>query len=90
MWKLYFRDLSHGDTFYITGNGFIGLGHKDCQVGDVVALPYGSRHPVLLHPDEQQRRYSFLGFTYLNGIMNDELKKVAPEAVLEEKDFILV
>ena len=90
MWKLYFRDLSHGDTFYITRNGFIGLGHKDCQVGDVVALPYGSRHPVLLHADEGQKRYHFLGFTYLNGIMNDELRRVVPEVVLEEKDFILV
>ncbi|KAK5721830.1 hypothetical protein LTR15_006423 [Elasticomyces elasticus] len=90
LWKLYFRHLSGGDTFFITRKGFIGLGHKDCQVGDVVALPYGSRYPVLLRPDDDNcRRFGFLGFTYVNGVMNDELRKVVPELVLEERDFVM-
>ncbi|KAK5699511.1 hypothetical protein LTR97_005639 [Elasticomyces elasticus] len=90
LWKLYFRHLSGGDTFFITRKGFIGLGHKKCQVGDVVALPYGSRYPVLLRPDnDNYRRFGFLGFTYVNGVMNDELRKVVPEIVLEERDFVM-
>ncbi|KAK3648942.1 hypothetical protein LTR56_003773 [Elasticomyces elasticus] len=73
LWKLYFRHLSSGDTFFITQKGFIGLAHKECRAGDVIALP----------------RSEFLGFTYVNGIMNDELRKVVPELVLEERDFVM-
>ncbi|KAM3421450.1 hypothetical protein BST61_g1843 [Cercospora zeina] len=89
LWKLYFRHLCHGDTFFITSNGFIGLGHSECQAGDVIALPYGSRHPVLLRPDTGKDRYSFSGFCCVNGIMNDELRKVMSDLVLREKEFVL-
>ncbi|PPJ51734.1 hypothetical protein CBER1_08889 [Cercospora berteroae] len=89
LWKLYFRHLCHGDAFFFTSNGFMGLGHIDCQVGDRIVLPYGSRHPVLLRPDTEANRYKFLGFCFVNGIMNDELRKLAPDLVLSEKEFVL-
>ncbi|PIA97229.1 Heterokaryon incompatibility protein 6, OR allele [Cercospora beticola] len=89
LWKLYFRHLCHGDAFFFTSNGFIGLGHIDCQVGDRIILLYGSRHPVLLRPDNGANRHKFLGFCFVNGIMDDELRKLAPDLVLGEKEFVL-
>lgn len=45
-------------------------------------IAYGSRPPVLSRPDNEANMYKFLGFCFVNGIMNHELRTLTPDLVV--------
>lgn len=76
-------------TVFLTECGFVGFGPEKPDPGDVVVLPYGSRHPMLLHPTSKAA-FTFKGFLLVPGIMNGDLVKTLPDLELEEREFTLV
>lgn len=64
-------------TFFITHQGYIGVGPEDTQVGDLVYVLFGGEVPFLLReiPESQDRRgtHTYVGHTYVHGIMDGEV-----------------
>lgn len=83
-------DGAHGSginptkTFFVSHQGYIGIGPEDTQVGDIVYVLFGGSVPFLLRdsPDAPERRgsHTFVGHTYVHGIMDGEvLEKDIPD-----------
>lgn len=53
--------------FFCASPGYIGLGPKSMQIGDTLAVLYGCKWPVILHPVGQH--YEIIGICYTDGIM---------------------
>lgn len=64
-------------TFFITHQGYIGVGPKDTQIGDLVYVLFRGHVPFLLReiPESQDRRgtHTYVGHTYVHGIMDGEV-----------------
>lgn len=58
-------------AFFVTESGHFGLGPYFVAQGDVVAVLYGSRFPVVLRP--RGKDFSFSGTCYAHGIMHGEV-----------------
>lgn len=71
-----------------TSSGFIGLGPENADVGDVIALFYGSDIPVVLRPEGDH--YLYRGRAWINGIMQGELWNIYQDPLLEEQDFVIL
>ncbi|KAK4612070.1 Heterokaryon incompatibility protein 6, OR allele [Fulvia fulva] len=76
-------------TFITTRCGFIGIGLRDVDAGDVVALLYGSRFPAVLRL-VGDAVYAFKGLALVNGVSYGELGDVVPGLELREEDFWLI
>lgn len=62
--------------FFVTENGYIGLGPQDTQVGDEAHVLLGSRVPFVLRPTKRLDDGSCLnlvGRCYVHGVMEGEL-----------------
>lgn len=70
-----------------TSSGFIGLGPESAEVGDVIALFYGSDIPVILRPERDH--FVYRGRAWINGIMQGELWNIYEDPLLEEQDFVI-
>lgn len=68
-----------------TSSGFVGLGPEGAEVGDVIALFYGSDVPVVLRAEGDH--YVYRGRAWINGIMQGELWNIYEDPLLEEQDF---
>ncbi|KAE9362635.1 hypothetical protein N431DRAFT_424407 [Stipitochalara longipes BDJ] len=79
------RDMVINQAFFITVDGYIGIGPPNSQVGDEVWVLFGGRVPFVLRPDgggafvppkavEAKVRF-FIGDTYVHGIMDGEAVK---------------
>lgn len=80
----YGRGTNPATTFFISHQGYIGIGPQDSQVGDVVYVLFGGHVPFLLRelPEVQQGRgsHTFVGYSYVHGIMDGEvLEKDIPD-----------
>ncbi|PMD28506.1 hypothetical protein NA56DRAFT_542336, partial [Hyaloscypha hepaticicola] len=60
-----------GRRLFLTEKGHIGLGPKDMQEGDVVAVLLGGSVPFVLH--RQVSKFTLLGESYIHGMMNGEV-----------------
>ncbi|KAF2108930.1 heterokaryon incompatibility protein-domain-containing protein [Lophiotrema nucula] len=58
-------------TLYGTASGRVGLGPPYTQQGDMVCVLFGGSVPYLLH-DRKNGSHSFVGETYVHGIMRGE------------------
>ncbi|TVY73989.1 Heterokaryon incompatibility protein 6, OR allele [Fusarium oxysporum f. sp. cubense] len=60
--------------FFITEDGYLGIGPKSMRPGDHVCVLYGGHTPFVLHPvrDAGDEEYLFLGESFVNGLMNGE------------------
>lgn len=79
-----------GRCFYDTGSGKNGLGPCQIVPGDIVTIFYGGQFCYILR--ECGDYYTFVGDTYLHGIMHWGLLGLGMQKeceVLEEKDFVL-
>ncbi|KAL5313475.1 hypothetical protein ACEPPN_019208 [Leptodophora sp. 'Broadleaf-Isolate-01'] len=70
--------------FFVTEGGYMGLCNKSVKAGDQVHVLSGGHVPFILRPVEAKGTgtsncYSFMGDTYVHGIMNGE--------ALAKKDF---
>ena len=57
-------------SFFTTRDGYMGLGDKYTQAGDVVALLYGARTPFVLRPYGDY--FTVVGPCYVHGTMDGE------------------
>ncbi|OQN96277.1 hypothetical protein B0A48_17839 [Cryoendolithus antarcticus] len=57
---------------FVTDNSHPGLGPMIAGRGDVVAVLYGCRWPVILRPRQENGHYEFLDVAYVHGIMHGE------------------
>ncbi|KAM7218660.1 Heterokaryon incompatibility protein (HET) domain containing protein [Rhypophila decipiens] len=73
-------------TLYVTDDGRLGLGPSYVQNGDFIAIIFGQAAPVILRPVESDR-CSFVGDTYVDGIMDGEAMK---EGRIKKEDFKIV
>jgi len=67
-------------NFYITENGYIGLGEVGMEVGDLVYVLFGGKMPFVLRAQAGRAGcYSYIGHTYLHGFMDGEALKRGQE-----------
>ncbi|KAK5010887.1 hypothetical protein LTR28_007123 [Elasticomyces elasticus] len=82
-----------GRAFFITTNGFIGIGPRGMLYGDVVAILRGGRVPMVLraiplkYGAYMPPRHSLVGECYVHGIMQGELIQDDGSAVLKKPSF---
>lgn len=98
---LFVRSLNAGTThrrFYVTQNGFMGLGPANCQPNDLVVVLYGGYVPFVLRlsreatklPDSEDANFILVGDTYIHGFMDGEAIKARDTGSLKEQTFVLV
>jgi hypothetical protein len=56
---------------FVTGRGYIGLGHEGCAAGDVVCVFLGGEVPYIVRATGEEG-HRFLGECYVHGIMDGE------------------
>ena len=80
------RNSVRAYKFWLTSQGFLGMGPQTLEKGDEVLVVKGSRLPLILRPIEntiaqnlgisgQERGYFFVGQCYLHGFMDGEAVK---------------
>ncbi|CAM1503541.1 Fc.00g011320.m01.CDS01 [Cosmosporella sp. VM-42] len=68
----------------LSGNGYVGLGPKETQPGDIICLLFGASVPFVLRPSDNGA-YFLVGEAYVYGVMDGE----AMEKELREVTFEL-
>lgn len=68
--------------FMTTERGYIGLGHSQSQVGDLICLLQGCSMPTILRPFEGG--YTVVGECYVHGIMDGEFWDAQDEDTMQE------
>jgi hypothetical protein len=74
-------------SLLITAKGYVGLGPLDVEEGDIISIFHGVTVPLLLRKQTKAKYHSFVGETYMHGIMHGE---GAAEYCQEETEFIMV
>lgn len=59
-------------TFFITTNGYFGIGHPLAREGDLVCVVLTAHVPFVLRPTSR-REYEFVGDSYVHGISEGEI-----------------
>jgi hypothetical protein len=63
-----------GRNIFITEDGHLGLGPQHMKPGDIVAAWAGTNNLVVLRqPEDESRKYRYVGEAYLHGAMEGEL-----------------
>lgn len=81
------REASRGSTFFCTGEGWIGIGTRAMEAGDVVAVLFGGRVPFILR--KQSSGYRVVGACYVHGLMDGEAVDMFKNGQLAEEEFEL-
>jgi hypothetical protein len=63
--------MDKGKESFCYPNGFLGLGPAEVESGDVVCILSGGNLPYVVRPLGQDE-FTFLGPSYVHGIMNGE------------------
>ncbi|CAH0003277.1 unnamed protein product [Clonostachys byssicola] len=74
-------------SLLITAKGYIGLGPLDAEEGDIISILHGVTVPLVLRKQNKAKYHSFVGETYIHGIMHGE---GAAEYCREETDFVMI
>jgi hypothetical protein len=85
-----FDFIASNRAVFHTKGGHIGLGPKDARAGDIVAILYGSQHPVVLRPLPRSGEFRLLGTSYVYGIMHGEAVRKHREMGLSDTEFCIV
>ena len=67
--------------------GYVVLGPRSCEAGDLVCILRGCSVPVLLRRNGDLGTYTFIGECYVHGMMDGEAKE---QEDLPVKEYILV
>jgi hypothetical protein len=70
-------------AFFVTTNGFMGIGPTKTKEGDQVAVLYGCPCPFVIQPLSSSGRYWFVEECYLYGIMDGLPMEKVQELVFE-------
>ena len=79
--------LAQGRSFFVTGNGFIGLAPAEAKEGDEILLLFGGRSPYVARK-LSSGRYRFIGACFPLGVMFGEAIKGYTED--QVTDFVFV
>ncbi|KAL9116045.1 MAG: hypothetical protein Q9227_000413 [Pyrenula ochraceoflavens] len=83
---LYRFDTKYHRAFFVTENGFIGLGPLSARSGDIVCQIFGMRTPAIIRKIEDQgndSHYHFVGECWVAGIMHEEIYNGLPSENIE-------
>lgn len=69
--------------------GYVVLGPRSCEEGDVVCILYGCSVPVLLRPRSNVHGYTFVGECYVHGMMDGEARILEEQGKLSSTVFEL-
>jgi hypothetical protein len=76
-----------GRCFFATSKGFLGLGPRSMQRGDIVAVLFGGRVPFILR--SMDGHFRLVGECYVHGIMDGEVVQMWKDGELSESEFEL-
>ena len=76
--------LTH-DAFFTTPKGYMGLGPKGVQQGDLVCILFGCQQPLVLRPVEDY--YLVVGSCYVNGISGESISRLEESGAFERQQF---
>ena len=82
------RYTSRMRLWFSTMNGYIGSGARPVQPGDVVAVLFGAKVPILLRP-QTDGCYRLIGDCYVNGMMDGEAIELWKQGLLTTETFEL-
>jgi hypothetical protein len=96
-WHLARIEAIEQRRFFITPNGFTGIGPREVEVGDVVAVLEGARVLFVLRDlGGEEGGWALVGEAYLHGFMKGEVDKyIGGETEdmyglgIESKEFVL-
>ncbi|KAI1129808.1 HET-domain-containing protein [Nemania abortiva] len=84
-------------SFFISREGYMGLGPLGIEVGDHLCVLAGGRAPFIVRAvqqsdDKATSRFvcRFLGDCYIHGLMDGEAMKLVDDGVLQVEDFELI
>ena len=79
-----------GRRLIILDQGYVVLGPRSCEAGDLVCILYGCSVPVLLRRRGDGVDYTFVGECYVHGMMDGEAIMLKEKEELLTKIFMLV
>ncbi|VUC32824.1 unnamed protein product [Clonostachys rosea] len=81
------RPCCFNRSLLITAKGYVGLGPLDVEEGDIISIFHGVTVPLVLRKQNKAKYHSFVGETYIHGIMHGE---GIAEYDREETEFIMI
>jgi len=66
-------EISNPLNFFITGNGYVGIGPRCMKAGDKVCVLFGGSTPYVIRPTSITDEYLYLGPAYVHEIMDGEV-----------------
>lgn len=87
-WYPYARRASricNNRRLFISKKGYLGLGPKVLQEGDLCCILYGAKTPFILR--RRDDHYILLGASYIHGIMRGEAMEMLRKGELQEQTF---
>ena len=79
-----------GRTLATLDQGYVVLGPRSCEAGDLVCILHGCSVPVLLRRNGDLGNYTFIGECYVHGMMDGEAILLKEQEELPTKEYILV
>lgn len=80
----------HKRAVFVTHSGFVGVGPKALQKGDIVVVPLGASVPFVLRKTERKGRYTLVVDCFVHGIMYGEILKPLDACETTTEYFTLV
>ena len=76
---------------FTTRSGGLGVGPRDTECGDMIAILFGCKMPVVLRQKRtSSNEFEFVGLCYIHGIMDGEAVEEHRVAGREDIEFVLV
>ncbi|EMD95085.1 hypothetical protein COCC4DRAFT_53978 [Bipolaris maydis ATCC 48331] len=75
-------------TLITTSTGYLGLAPIAVRRGDVVAILFGSKCPMILRPVGDYR-FQVVGECYIHGLMNGEILSHLSDGNVAQREFVL-
>lgn len=82
-----FQQATTNRRFFITREGYMGLGPRNIEPGDVVCILLGAQVPFVLRAVDDG--YMLLGECYCHGIMNGESVRQVDGGEAELREFVI-
>ncbi|KAK9439759.1 heterokaryon incompatibility protein-domain-containing protein [Metarhizium brunneum] len=81
------NETLRGRCFFLTSNGYFGIGPDDMTRHDTIVILHGARTPFVLRPTQDSRYWMLLGDCYVHGIMGGEAMQMEDRGL--DRKFVL-
>ena len=82
--------VQHKRAVFVTHSGFVGVGPKALQKGDIIVVPLGASVPFVLRKAERKGRYTLVVDCFVHGIMYGEVMKLLDSCEVTTEYFTLI